>query len=193
MRLGCINKTSRCIFSLFLLSVLLSLVLFVPTGNAYPDTLLEISISIVEDDTFGPGDSFHAIIEIRNREAQGRVDVVVSYSVLDSKGDAILSNSKTIAVETKSSFAEEFVLPSSIPEGTYYFHAVVTSLDGTKLSEASCSFNVMVVEEGEQRIIEYIMAIALVGTVIGLLFEHRRVSKMKVTGKDLGKFIEKKE
>ena len=153
--------------------------------------ILEISVSLVEGDVFGPGDSFHAIVEIRNREAEGRIDVTVTYAVLDSDDIVLLSNSKTVAIETKSSFAEEFTLPSSISEGTHRFRANVTTLDGSKWSEASRSFSVIVVEEGEQRVIEYVMVVALVFTGGGLLFEHRRVSKLKVSGRDLEKFIDK--
>ena len=55
----------------------------VQSVTASSDVSLEISVSIVENDVFGPGDSFHAIVEIRNREAQGRIDVVVTYDILD--------------------------------------------------------------------------------------------------------------
>jgi len=153
--------------------------------------ILEISVSLVEGDVFGPGDSFHAIVEIRNREAEGRIDVTVTYDVLDSDDIVLLSDSKTVAIETKSSFAEEFTLPSSISEGTHRFRANVTTLDGSKWSEASRSFSVIVVEEREQRIIEYVMVVALAFTGGGLLFEHRRVSKLKVSGRDLERFIDK--
>jgi len=161
--------------------------------KASSDASLSISISLVEGDTFGPGDSFHAIVEIRNREAQGRIDVVVTYSVLDSDENIILSDSKTVAVETKSSFAEEFSLPVSIDEGTYLFKANVSTLDGTKWSTASRSFSVVCVSEGEQMLIEYIMAGALIFTGGALIYEHRRISKLKVSREDLKKFIKERK
>ena len=49
----------------------------VQSVTASSDVSLEISVSIVENEHFGPGDSFHVIVEIRNREAHGRIDVVV--------------------------------------------------------------------------------------------------------------------
>ncbi len=161
---------------------------------AASDASLEISVSIVEGDIFGPGDSFHVIVVIRNCEAQGRIDVVVTYDVSDSGGNIVLTDSKTVAVETKSSFAEEFSLPGSIDEGTYLFRANVSTLDGSKWSVASRSFSVArVVSEGEQRVIEYVMVVAFVFTVGGLIYEHRRVSKLKVSGRDLKKFIEEQK
>lgn len=190
MRQGFINIVKKSFYSLCLFSIYLIIVLILVQG-VFAESLpvLEISVSIIGDDVYTPGDSFHIIAEIRNKEPEGRIDVIVTYDVLDSEGSVLLSNSKTVAVETMSSFAEEFTLPSSISEGTYLFRAIVTTLNGTKMSEASCSFNVRVVKESEQRIMEYIIVIALVSTVGGLIFEHRRVSKMKVTGKDFKKFI----
>jgi hypothetical protein len=165
-----------------------------PTNYAdESNVILEISVSIVEDESLSPGDTFHTIVEIRNRQSEGRIDVIVTYEVINPKNLVILSDTKTVAVETKSSFAEQFTLPNTITEGTYRFHAVATTLDGSKSTEASRSFNVIVIEEGEQRIIEYIMVIALAITGGGLLIEHRRVSKLKVSGKDFKKFINERE
>jgi len=161
--------------------------------TASSDVSLEISVSIVENDVFGPGDSFHAIVEIRNREAQGRIDVVVTYDILDMDEHIVLSDSKTVAVETKSSFAEEFTLPTSVKEGTYLLRANVSTLDGSKWCEASRSFRVVVVTESEQRFVECIMAGALIFTGGALVYEHRRISKLKVSGRDLKKFIEERK
>ena len=188
------NKIGRYKFSLFLfLLSVLSLVLFVHNSNASSDALLEISVSLVEDDSFIPGDSFHAIVEIRNRDAQGRMDVLVSYDILDSNGDAVLSDSKTVAVETKTSFAEEFNLPAWIDEGTYFLRANVSSLNSSKWSEATRSFQVVVVSEAEQRVVEYVLIIGLVCTGGALVYEHRRISKLKVSDKELKKFIEERK
>ena len=160
-------------------------------GSAQSDAILEISLSIVEDDVIGPGDTFHVISEIRNRESEGRIDVIVTYEVLCPGNSVILSDTKTVAVETKSSFAEEFTLPNYISEGSYILRANVTTLDGSKWSEASRSFNVIRVSEDEQMIIQYVIIIALVLTSGGFIFEHRRITKLKVSNDDLKRFIKK--
>ena len=108
---------------------------------------------------------------------------------LDLDENIVFSDSKTVAVETKSSFAEEFTLPTWIKEGTYIFKANVSTLDGSKWNEASRTFNVLRVSESDQRIIEYVMAAALIFTGGVLIFEHRRVSKMRVSSDELKKFI----
>ena len=184
------NQISRRDFLLFMLSSSILLIMcLMQSVPASSDALLEISVSFVESDPFAPGDSFHLIVEIRNREAQGRVDVLVNYTLLDSDGGVVLFNSKTVAVETKASFAEEFNLPVYIAEGTYFLRANVSSLNGSQWSEASRSFSVVVISEAEQRIIEYILIIGLVSMGGGLFYEHRRVTKLKVSGRDLKRFI----
>ena len=65
----------------------------------------------------------------------------------------------------------------------------MSTLDGSKWCEASRSFRVMVVTEGEQRFVEYIMAGGLIFTSCALVLEHRRISKLKVSGRDLKRFI----
>ena len=119
MRNGCTYKIRGTVISLLLLFILLILLCVVQFVTASSDVTLEVSVSIVENDVFGPGDSFHAIVEIRNREAHGRIDVIVYYDVLDMNEHIVLSDSKTVAIETKSSFAEEFTLPESVKEGIY--------------------------------------------------------------------------
>jgi hypothetical protein len=100
---------------------------------------------------------------------------------------------RTVAVETKSSFAEEFTLPTSIEEGTYILRATVSTLNYSTSSQGSHSFRVEIVEEGEQQIIEYVMVDALICNGGGLVYEHRRVSKLKVSGGDIKRFINPRE
>jgi len=174
---------------LYLLALLMLCLFAVQSTNASSTASLAVSVSIVEGDLFGPGGSFHTITEIRNSAASGRVDVVLTYEILDKNSQNVLVESTTVAIETLSSFSNELTLPENIGEGVYVLKASVSSLDGDKLTEASRSFTVVQVSEGEQRLIEYIMAGALVFTGGGLIFEHRRISKLKVSGKDLKKFI----
>jgi hypothetical protein len=151
---------------------------------------LAISVSVVEGDTFRPGQSFHIITEIRNSKSSGRVDVKVTYEVTDVKDNSILVESTTVAIETLSSFSEEIKLPETIKGGVYLLKANVTSLDGTKYAEASRSLSVVEVSANQQLLIEYVMGGALIITVGGLFYEHKRISKLKVSENDLKKFIE---
>jgi len=158
------------------------------------DVTYAISISIVEGGVFELGESFHCITEIRISQDSGRVDVVLSYEMLDESGALKNTKSATVVVETLSSFSEEIKIPETLTEGVYVLKASVVSLDGVHRAETSISFNVVrVVAEGEQRIIEFIMGGALIVTIVALVFEHRRISKLKVSGSDLKRFVVEKK
>jgi len=174
LRHGCTSNGYSRFHCVILLSSIIFCFLLVVGSVVAADALLEISVSIVEEGPFGPDNMFHYIVEIRNREAEGRIDVIVTYEVLDADDNLILSDSKTVAVETKSSFAEDFTLPTSIEEGTYILRATVSTLNHSTSSQGSCSFRVEIIEESEQQIIEYVMVAALICTGGGLVYEHRR-------------------
>ena len=185
------GKIFAFLFEIYILFLILSTVTVISESNA----TLAISVSVVEGDTFRPGQSFHIITEIRNSKSSGRVDVKVTYEVTDVNDNSILVESVTVAIETLSSFSEEIKIPETLTEGIYVLRASVVSLDGINCAETSVSFNVVrVVTESEQRIIEFIMGGALIVTIVALVFEHRRISKLKVSGSDLKRFvIEKKK
>ena len=90
----------------------------------------------------------------------------------------------------KSSFSEELKLPEKIEEDVYILKVTVTILDMVDKSEASRSFTVdKVFTNGEQRIIEYVMGVAFIATLIALLYWHGRITKLKVSSKNLKRFI----
>ena len=188
MRQGCTNKNAIFKFLLiFAFIVSLSSVNF----SSASDAALAASVSIVESGSFEPGDTFHCIVEIRNSQASGRQDVYLSYEILDGNEMRVLLESTTVAIETLSSFSEDLKLPEYSGKGVYTLKVTVSTLDKSDTSQASVSFKVnpKVVSEGEQRFAEYFMAIALIVTVIALVYEHRRISKLKVSGRDLKKFV----
>jgi hypothetical protein len=186
---GCTSSLGKIYKILFAASFLFSL-LCVATVISESAASLAISVSVVEGDTFRPGQSFHIITEIRNSKSSGRVDVKVTYEIADLEDNSILVQSTTVAIETLSSFSEEIQLPETIKGGVYLLKANVTSLDGTKYAEASRSLSVVEVSANQQLLIEYIMGGALIITAGGLFYEHKRISKLKVSENDLKKFIE---
>jgi hypothetical protein len=164
--------------------------LYVATVISESNVSLAISVSVVEGDTFRQGQSFHVISEIRNSNSSGRVDVKVTYAITDVNERNIFLESTTVGIETLSSFSEEIKLPETIKGGVYLLKANVTSLDGTKYAEVSKSLSVVEVSANQQLLIEYVMAGALIITAGGLFYEHRRISKLRVSEDDLKKFIE---
>jgi len=189
LRQGCTSRIGK-IYRLLFVAYFLFSILCVATVISESTASLAISVSIVEGDTFRPGQSFHIITEIRNSKSSGRVDVKVTYEVTDLKDNSILVESTTVAIETLSSFSEEIKLPETIKGGVYLLKANVTSLDGTKYAEVNTSLSVVEVSANQQLLIEYIMGGALIITAGGLFYEHKRISKLKVSEEDLKKFIE---
>jgi len=186
---GCTTRL-RKICTLAFVAYFLFSILCVATVISESNASLAISVSVVEGDTFRSGQSFHVITEIRNSNSSGRVDVKVTYTITDGNERNIFLESTTVAIETLSSFSEEIKLPETIKGGVYLLKANVTSLDGTKYAEVSKSLSVVEVSANQQLLIEYVMAGALIITVGGLFYEHKRISKLKVTEDDLKKFIE---
>jgi hypothetical protein len=186
---GCTSKLGK-IYTLVFVAYFLFSILCVATVISESNASLAISVSVVEGDTFRPGQSFHVITEIRNSNSSGRVDVKVTYAITDVNERNIFLESTTVAIETLSSFSEEIKLPETIKGGVYLLKANVTSLDGTKYAEVSKSISVVEVSANQQLLIEYIMGGALIITAGGLFYEHRRISKLKVSEDDLKKFIE---
>jgi hypothetical protein len=186
---GCTRRSGKIYLCLFVVYFLF-FILCVATVISESSASLAISVSVVEGDTFRPGQLFHVITEIRNSKASGRIDVKVTYEVTDLEGTNVLVQSKTVAIETLSSFSEEIQLPETIKDGVYLLKANVTSLDGTHYAEASKSFSIVEVSANQQLFIELLMGGALIVTAGGLLYEHKRISKLKVSESDLKKFIE---
>lgn len=186
---GCATRLGKICTLVFVAYFLFS-ILCVATVISESNASLAISVSVVEGDTFRPGQSFHIITAIRNSNSSGRIDVKVTYAITDVNERNIFLESTTVAIETLSSFSEEIKLPETIKGGVYLLKANVTSLDGTKYAEVSKSLSVVEVSANQQLLIEYIMGGALIITAGGLFYEHRRISKLKVTEDDLKKFIE---
>lgn len=186
---GCTRKLGKNYILLFVVFFLFSF-LCMATVISESTAALAISVSVVEGDTFRPGQTFHIITEIRNSKASGRVDVKVSYEVTDLKDNSLLVQSTTVAIETLSSFSEEIQLPETIKNGVYLLKANVTTLDGTHYAVASKSLSIVEVSGNQQLFIELLMGGVLIVTVGGLLYEHKRISKLKVSEHDLKKFIE---
>jgi hypothetical protein len=186
---SCVSRVGKNYIFLFVLYFLFSIVCIAPVISESTASLA-ITISVVEGDTFRPGQSFHCITEIRNSKSSGRVDVKVTYEVVDLKDNSILVESTTVAIETLSSFSEEIRIPESIEGGIYLLKANVTSLDGETYADVSRSFSVVEVSANQQLWIEFIMGGALIITIGALFFEHKRISKLQVTEEVLRKFIE---
>jgi uncharacterized membrane protein len=85
-----------------------------PTENAEVSTTNAGLVVKVAD-----GDALPISIKLSNFGGGKRVDVLLKYSILTSKGVEIYSISDTIAVETTASFIKTITIPSGTAPGTY--------------------------------------------------------------------------
>lgn len=76
-----------------------------------------------------------------------------------------------------------------LPFLRYYLVFFKETGANTFLAEEPFHFSVQVVTESEQRFVGYIIAGALIFTGGALVYEHRKISKLKVSGEDLKEFI----
>lgn len=163
------------------------------TISSFSNSGLAISMSLVGNEAvYAPGDTVYIITEIRNSQASGRVDVIVSYQIL-KKGVVVLTESTTVAIETLSSFSRDLKLPESLSSDSYVLKTSASSLDGEQYTEAIKSIDVLKVSENGQLVIEYVMGFSLIGTLGALFYEHRRISKIKLGKVDLERYIKQKK
>jgi hypothetical protein len=121
-----------------------------------------------------PGEEISAQIQLYNLGYSGRMDVSLDYIIKNSKGEDILLEQDSTAVETSTSFIKNIKLPENLAFGKYVFYTKVTYND--KVASASAWFNV-----GKEPTINLktgIMALIIV-LAIGTLIIIIRIRKIK--------------
>ena len=122
-----------------------------------------------------PGEEALAQIEIYNLGSDGKIDVFLDYIIKDSKGNEILKEQGTIAVETSTSFIKDIKIPENLAFGKYVFYVRVT-YDG-KIASASAWFNVGKRELDKLTIFLYILIIILIIIILMIIREIRKIKK----------------
>jgi len=66
-----------------------------------------------------PGELLPVSVKLTNFGGGIRVDVTIDYRVLNEKGEAVITEKETVAVETTASFIKVIQIPRDIPPGNY--------------------------------------------------------------------------
>ncbi len=66
-----------------------------------------------------PGELLPISVKLTNFGGGKRVDVTIDYRILNEKGDAVLTEKETVAVETTVSFIKVIQIPRDVPPGKY--------------------------------------------------------------------------
>jgi hypothetical protein len=109
-------------------------------------------------------------INLVNLDNPERIDVVLNYYIVKkdeslSQKNIIVSNSKTVAIETQASFVGNLHIPKDLPAGEYELVTIVNSSLGD--STARTSFKII---GRDNRMIIYVALIVLFIIILAFLF-----------------------
>lgn len=198
LSLGCTHRFKK----IFKTSLVLTIFIFLLISPSLIGTNNDLSVFIVE--MIGDRENvalnepvYFKIKIVENQPPEGipvvddKLDVFIKYqitSISDSK--IILSEEETKAVELGDigiSYIKRFDLLKTLDEGEYNLKIDVSV--GSHYADDSLSFKIIKVSEMGQTLLIIILIIGLVITVIALIYEHKKVQKLKVSNKDFDKYV----
>lgn len=127
---------------LLIISLIGAGIYFVPQlfPKQLPETLLDLSLEPLSM-SIEPGDDLVFLKEIFNLGAEKRYDIILRHKVISAKTkEAIISQSETVAIETRGSTKTTIRLPDDIELGKYVLET--TAVYGQQTAKASFSFKV---------------------------------------------------
>lgn len=171
-----------------LLSFVMLFFVFGASHNVYAsDQLFSLKISIINEyRELMAGKEVGVVIKIFNRQAQGRADVVLNYSILGPTGEVIISETETVAVETQTSIVRRFALPPTLQKGKYSMNVELSSLDKKNKAKASQDFELIEVPKDLRDFVLYLVGIiTFLNTFIIFHKGRKAVKEAKVSEIDL--------
>lgn len=123
------KKYNYKILTLIILFIVFSLIYLKNlgiTGRALEENNNNLKIEIPKSySEVYPGSKILFTTRLLNFENNGRRDVTLECSLLDSNDHTILKKSETLAIETQASFVGDILIPSDTKEGVYYIRVVL--------------------------------------------------------------------
>lgn len=155
----------------------------------------------LDNDVIKAGGPVHFIITVKNFTGEegymGKQDVVFIYEISSPDGEIVYQKTDTKAVlvgeNTSTPYKETFFLSDNVKQGFYTLNAKITSLDGKDSCESDVVFEVVRVGDFGRDIMLILLGVGFFIACLGFFYEHRKVSRMKVSGRDLEKYIGKKK
>ena len=97
--------------------------------------LFDVDVEVLpEYKSVYPGDEVFMEVSLFNVRGFGRVDVNLEYSIRDFKGNLIVAEHETVAVEMQAKFGRELLIPSDLEPGMYVASVKVTFEDSVGIS-----------------------------------------------------------
>lgn len=128
-----------------------------------------------------PGEDIWFTIKLLSLANTDRIDVTLNYALVDANGNVLVTQSKTVAVETQASFVEDIRVPDTAKAGKYNIGVTLNSTIGDATSKTS--INVVSSRTGYQI---YYIAGAIILLVL-LIFAFKKsgplIAKFKIRSK----------
>jgi uncharacterized membrane protein len=157
------EKNKRIFLSVLLLTLMFLSSLFVLSSHIV-SAVQPFNIEIELPDSYrnvNPGSEVWFTIKLLNLDNLQRMDVTLSYDIVNSGSKSIIHNSKTVAIETQASFVASLKIPDNTPPGDYAIDLVVNSTLGESHARAALK-----VSNPETNWTIYYIAAAIVGIVL---------------------------
>jgi hypothetical protein len=90
-----------------------------------------------------PGDSVAFSVKLVNFGSQKRVDVTVSYRILDGAGRQVYAEQETVAVDTTASFVKRLPVPKDAAKGQYAVESSLSYVGQTAPAVSRFTFDVV--------------------------------------------------
>lgn len=119
--------------------------------------------------TVSPGDEIWFTTKLLNLANERRVDVTLTYQILDSSKQIKFSKSETVAVETQASFVGNIKAPESLSTGLHYLRVDLQGPAGSSTSETT--FEVTKEKSDQQIVIQF----SLFDIVVDIPENYKRV------------------
>lgn len=140
-------KILACGFAIILAIVFLSAAAAIAVKAAYAESFGELKSEVKTSSgnlatRVAPGELLPVSVKLVNFGGGRRVDVTIDYFILNEKGDVVLTEKETVAVETTASFIKILQIPRDIQPGQYTAESSITYQGQKVPATASYQFTV---------------------------------------------------
>ncbi len=136
------NTKSSCLKRFCSIAIVLAVALWLPatTMAAGGSEVRTSSGNLVT--RVAPGELLPIQVQLTNFGGGKRVDVTINYHILDEKGNDVVTEKETVAVETTASYIKIIQIPRNVSPGQYTAEARITYQGQTVPATANYQFTV---------------------------------------------------
>lgn len=162
------SSKPTCLKSFYLLAIILTIAFWFAAvvAMAQESEIKTSSGNLVT--RVAPGELLPVSVKLVNFGGGRRVDVTIDYSILNEKGDVVLTEKETVAVETTASFIKILQIPQNTPPGNYTAQSSIT-YQGQKVP-ATASYQFTVERKIAGMFVSQFLIYGAITLVVGIIF-----------------------